>query len=214
MRFRARRGEAGLSVDRLRSAGTELLRFLDANQVADLPQHTRDLRTLLALDATADPAEPERAERPAVLLRLADLAADLGDLQLGHASSASLTISGAARNGSTSAIVFPPMRATSSGRRSDCSALTVALSRLIGFVVPRLFASTSRMPASSSTARTPPPAITPVPSLAGRSNTRAASARPITSCVIVDPFRGTLKRFFFASSTAFEIASGTSRALP
>jgi hypothetical protein len=42
----------------------------------------------------------------------------------------------------------------------------------------------SRIPASSSTARTPPPAITPVPSLAGRSNTRAASERPRISCVL------------------------------
>ena len=85
---------------------------------------------------------------------------------------------------------------------------------LIGFVVPRLFARMSRIPASSRTARTPPPAITPVPSLAGRSSTRAASERPRISCVIVVPCFGTVKRFFFASSTAFEIASGTSRAFP
>ncbi len=85
---------------------------------------------------------------------------------------------------------------------------------LIGFVVPRLFASTSRIPASSSTARTPPPAITPVPSLAGRRTTRAASNLPVISCVIVAPCLGTVKMFFFASSTALEIARGTSRAFP
>jgi len=56
--------------------------------------------------------------------------------------------------------------------------------------------------------------MTPVPSLAGRSRTRAASNSPMISCVIVVPFFGTWKRFFFASSTAFVIASGTSRALP
>ena len=38
--------------------------------------------------------------------------------------------------------------------------------------------------------------------------------RPSTSWVIVWPCLGTVKRFFFASSTAFEIASGTSRAFP
>src|SRR5213079_2703093 len=75
---------------------------------------------------------------------------------------------------------------------------------LIGFVVPRLFARMSRIPASSRTARTPPPAITPVPSLAGRSSTRAASERPRISCVIVVPCFGTVKRFFFESSTAFD----------
>ena len=85
---------------------------------------------------------------------------------------------------------------------------------LIGFVVPRLFASTLRTPPSSSTARTPPPAMTPVPSEAGRSSTLAASNLPSTSCVIVVPCFGMVKRFFFASSTAFVIASGTSRALP
>ena len=106
------------------------------------------------------------------------------------------------------------MRATSSGRRSFFRPSTVALAMLIGFVVPRLFASTSRMPASSSTARTPPPAMTPVPSEAGRMNTLAASNRPRISCVTVVPCFGTVNRFFFASSTAFEIASGTSRAFP
>ena len=85
---------------------------------------------------------------------------------------------------------------------------------LIGFVVPRLFASTFRTPPSSSTARTPPPAITPVPSEAGRSITLAASKRPSTSWVIVEPCFGTVNMFFFASSTAFVMASGTSRALP
>ena len=102
----------------------------------------------------------------------------------------------------------------SSGRRRCLSPCTVAFAMLIGFVVPRLFARTSRMPASSSTARTPPPAITPVPSLAGRRNTRAAPNSPRISWVIVVPCFGTENRFFFASSTAFEMASGTSRAFP
>ena len=82
------------------------------------------------------------------------------------------------RDGSTSAIDLPRWRATSSGRRSFARPSTVAFAMLIGFVVPRLFASTSRIPASSRTARTPPPAMTPVPSLAGRSTTRAASNTP------------------------------------
>ena len=49
---------------------------------------------------------------------------------------------------------------------------------------------------------------------AGRRRTLAASNRPTTSCVMVEPCLGTVNRFFFASSTAFVIASGTSRALP
>ena len=70
------------------------------------------------------------------------------------------------------------------------------------------------MPASSSTARTPPPAITPVPGEAGFSSTREAEWTPVTSWVIVDPCIGTLKSDLRARSTPFWIATGTSLALP
>ena len=70
------------------------------------------------------------------------------------------------------------------------------------------------MPASSSTARTPPPAITPVPAEAGLSSTREAEWMPITSWVIVEPCIGTRKRFLRARSTPFWMATGTSLALP
>ena len=70
------------------------------------------------------------------------------------------------------------------------------------------------MPASSSTARTPPPAITPVPGEAGLRNTRPAPKTPVVWWVIVLPCLGTRKRSFFARSTPFWIASGTSLALP
>ena len=70
------------------------------------------------------------------------------------------------------------------------------------------------MPASSSTARTPPPAMTPVPGEAGLSSTRPEPKTPVVWWVIVEPCLGTRKRFFFARSTPFWIASGTSLALP
>ena len=92
--------------------------------------------------------------------------------------------------------------------------MTVAFTRLIGFWLPSDFESTSWMPASSSTARTPPPAITPVPSEAGLRKTLPAPKIPVTSCGIVVLYIGTLKRFFLARSTPFWIASGTSFALP
>ena len=72
----------------------------------------------------------------------------------------------------------------------------------------------SWIPASSSTARTPPPAITPVPGEAGFSSTRPAPKMPSVWCVIVEPCFGTRMRFFFARSTPFWIATGTSFALP
>ena len=74
--------------------------------------------------------------------------------------------------------------------------------------------SKSWMPAHSSTARTGPPAMTPVPAEAGRSITTPAAASPCTGCGMVLPMRGTRKKFFFASSTPLLMAVGTSRALP
>ena len=85
----------------------------------------------------------------------------------------------------------PRSLATCSGRRRLVSPCIVALTRLIGFWVPMLFVSTSRIPASSSTARTPPPAITPVPGLAGRRTTWPAPNRPMIRCGIVWPYIGT-----------------------
>ncbi len=85
---------------------------------------------------------------------------------------------------------------------------------LIGLDEPRDLLSTSWMPAHSSTARTGPPAITPVPGDAGRSSTTPAAFSPCAECGIVPPIRGTLKKFFLASSTPLAIAAGTSLALP
>ena len=50
---------------------------------------------------------------------------------------------------------------------------------LSGVLEPSRLASTFLMPASSSTVRIEPPAITPVPGAAGRINTLAAPSRPL-----------------------------------
>src|SRR5579875_101585 len=70
------------------------------------------------------------------------------------------------------------------------------------------------MPAASTTARTPPPAMTPVPAAAGFINTRAALYLTSIWCGIVRPDSGTVTIDFLAASTAFRIDSGTSPALP
>ena len=85
---------------------------------------------------------------------------------------------------------------------------------LTGFVEPSVLARMSRMPAASTTARTAPPAMTPVPCEAGLSITRDAEKTWRTSCGIVVPTIGILIRFFLASSTPLRMASGTSPALP
>ena len=74
--------------------------------------------------------------------------------------------------------------------------------------------STSWMPASSRMARAAPPAMTPVPGAAGLISTRPAPISPITGWMIVEPVRGTEKRFLRASSVPFWMARGTSLALP
>src|SRR5581483_18028 len=79
---------------------------------------------------------------------------------------------------------------------------------------PSDFATTSWMPACSSTARTPPPAITPEPGGAGLSITRAAPNCAITGCGIVLPFIGTCTSRFLAIVAPLRMASGTSFALP
>src|SRR5207249_1308371 len=70
------------------------------------------------------------------------------------------------------------------------------------------------MPAASTTARTPPPAITPVPGEAGRNRTRPPPYWPIVSCGIVFSCNETFSIAFRAASEALRIASETSFALP
>src|ERR1043166_7116839 len=66
-----------------------------------------------------------------------------------------------------SSSVRPRIAATSEGRRRRFSPSTVAFTMLCGLRVPRHLVSTFITPATSSTARTPAPAITPVPGDAG-----------------------------------------------
>src|SRR5438128_11641966 len=84
MRLRSFRSCAGFRFERLRSPAMALFRLLDPDEMADLPQHTGELRALLPLDRAADLAEAERAQRAAVARGLADLTTRLGDLQLRH----------------------------------------------------------------------------------------------------------------------------------
>ncbi len=67
----------------------------------------------------------------------------------------------------SSSTVFPRNFATSSARFNWLNPLTVARTILIGVLEPSDFDKISATPASSNTARTGPPAITPVPAEAG-----------------------------------------------
>src|SRR5262249_51590207 len=90
----------------------------------------------------------------------------------------------------------------------------VARTMLFGLFDPMHFVSTLASPASSTTARTPPPAMTPVPSDAGLSSTSPAPNRPVTSNGMVPSTSGTSTMSFLAFSMPLRMASGTSFALP
>jgi len=85
---------------------------------------------------------------------------------------------------------------------------------LIGVLEPIHLEIISEYPANSTTARTGPPAIIPVPCDAGLINTCPEPNLPSTSWGIVPWIFGTLIIFLLAASDAFLIASGTSFALP
>src|SRR3954454_19579538 len=224
-RLRAlREPRGGLSEWRPISSG------IGAHQVADGVDHAPQLGRVVALDGVADPAQAERAQRPELALVGPVGRLDLGDRdahELAASSAAGSSVASASASGasgapwpfasprpSTALIDRPRSSATSSGVRRPCRPATVALTRLIGFCEPRLLERMSWMPASSSTARTPPPAMTPVPGDAGLRNTRPDPNTPVVWCVIVWPCLGTRKRFFLARSTPFWMATGTSLALP
>src|SRR5437899_4510954 len=70
------------------------------------------------------------------------------------------------------------------------------------------------IPADSTTARTAPPAMMPVPLGAGFRRTLPDPKLPTMRCGIVLPWSGTRIRFFFAASIPFLMAEGTSFAFP
>ena len=90
------------------------------------------------------------------------------------------------RGGVVSAGFFPLMRATSSTLLISFRPSKVAFSTLWGLLVPMHLVSMSETPRDSMTARTGPPAITPVPWEAGLSSTLPAPKWPVTGCGRVD----------------------------
>src|SRR6476659_8856437 len=187
--------------------------LLDGHEVPHGMHHAADLGTVLLLDLVTDALEPQRAQGVPLVLLAADRGLGLPYLERAHQLVASApALSSAA--GATSSTGRPRRVATACGSSSDFSASTVACTMLIWLDEPSDLLSTSWMPAHSSTARTGPPAITPVPGAAGRSMTTPAAFSPWTGCGIVPWIRGTLKKCFLASSTPLAIAAGTSLALP
>src|SRR3990172_8191118 len=102
----------------------------------------------------------------------------------------------------------------SSGERRRERPSMLALTTFPGFREPSDLVTASFTPASSSTARTPPPTMSPVPGAAGLISTREALKRASTGCGMVVPTMGTLSMCLRATVVAMRIASGTSLAFP
>src|SRR5919107_664567 len=173
-----------------------------------------DLGSVLLDDDVADALEAERAQRLPLVLLPADRRAGLGHLEPRHHAPVPAARARSIAAGATCSSESPRRAATASGRSRPRSAATVAWTMLMALDEPSDLLSTSWMPAHSSTARTGPPAMTPVPGDAGRRNTTPAAASPWMGCGMVPWMRGTRKKFFLASSTPLAIAAGTSLALP
>src|SRR5205807_4251225 len=111
----------------------------------------------------------------------------------------------------------PRRRATSSRVRNWSSPWMVALTRLIGLVLPCTLVRMLVIPQAWSTSRTPGPAFTPVPGPAGTRITLLAPYLPITRCGMVLPRSEIfLVRWMLPSPSliAFSTDGGTSLALP
>src|SRR5690606_5506903 len=109
---------------------------------------------------------------------------------------------------------IPRWLATVCALRICKRASKVAFTTLCGLEDPCDFDNTSCTPTASNTARTAPPAITPVPGAAGIRLTRAPPYFPFCSCGSVTLLRGIRTKFFLASSIAFAIALATSLDFP
>src|SRR5207253_10698831 len=81
-----------------------------------------------------------------------------------------------------SSTVLPRRAAISAGVLMAFRPWSVARTTLYGLVEPKHLASTLVMPITSNTARIGPPAMMPVPSIAGCISTFAAPCLPITVC--------------------------------
>src|SRR5699024_1253603 len=194
---------------------------LNGDQVCHRCDHAAKLLAVAAHRAVAGVVESKRARGRPLAFVAAIRCTHLADRDIGHqtltlpAVSSDSSCSALSRAaGATSSSDSPRRAATVSGDSRVRSALSTACTMLIGLAVPSDLVNTSRTPAASSTARTGPPAITPVPGAAGRCITTPAACSPWIGCWMVPWIIGTLKKFFLASSTPLAIAVGTSLALP
>src|SRR6185369_13672381 len=209
-------GDSVLKAVRERLLLVAILLFTDdLNEVRHLCNHATNGERVFALDHLVQTGEAQSLDHQLLLNR--SLASGTEPLQLDLGSLRCLLrlfLNSCAGHLYSSSTDLPRLLATSLRSRNFESASNVALITLCGFVVPIDFVSTFWIPAEVMTARTAPPAITPVPSGAGFSSTCPEPNLPSETCGIEVCVMFTLIRFFFADSIPLRIACGTSLALP
>src|SRR5207248_3001869 len=186
--------------------------LLDLDEVTNLVDHASRRGRVLELDGVSDAPQTETLHNRS--LRAVE---PRGALHERHFDGAALGVSSMIRHDrapESSSSSLPRRRAMNAGSFKPSSPAIVARTTLCGFADPSDLVRMLAIPAASTTARTAPPAMMPVPSGAGFSSTLPAPKLPTTRCGIVVPASGTRIRFFFAASIPFLIADGTSLALP
>src|SRR5271166_6123829 len=137
-----------------------------------LGHHAANRGRVFALHNLVQPREAEALDHQLVLHRRANRRTHPLQLKLcARRCRFGLCLFSYSRHDYNSSTVLPRCAATSRRSRNFPSALKVALITLCGFVVPIDLVSTFCTPAEVITARTAPPAMTPVPSGAGFNST-------------------------------------------
>src|SRR6266849_5491676 len=170
-----------------------------------LGHHAADGRIIRALDHLVQPGKAQTLNHQLLLDRGTNGGTYPFQMDFG-AATWTLFLCQFMRHDYSSSTDLPRMAATSLRFFKCLSASNVALITLCGLVVPMDLVSTFCTPAEVMTARTAPPAMTPVPSGAGFSSTRPEPNRPSTRCGIVVCVRLTRIKFFFADSSPLRIA--------
>src|SRR5215467_899637 len=137
------------------------------NEVEHLPDRPAERRRVRHDDRRSRPFQAEPLDGRAHRVLLPDGAADLLHTELRFHWGVSRLVCDLRSAGRISPVCLPRLCATSSTLRRLRRACTVARTTLWGLVLPRHFVRMSWMPALSTTARTAPPAMTPVPCEAG-----------------------------------------------
>src|SRR4030042_3803609 len=163
------------------SCSGSFLHDLHLHQMRNLGDHPPDLRPVGTDDLGIDLPQTQSLGRLSLPLGIADQAAAQRDAQ--RALGALFLCRRIFFHCHITSFAFPLFWETSSGFRSCCSALSVALATLKGLLLRMDLVRMSLIPASSTITRTAPPAMAPVPLPTAPSEESLGFFPPVTTLV-------------------------------